>query len=83
MRSEFWSFRLSRSGLEDLDVVVELWRPALLATVTVAFRVDPSAINATPADLKSRIEQMAESVLTGGLRRWPGETRSPLQAETD
>jgi hypothetical protein len=65
MRPELWSFRLTRIDLEELDVTVELWHATSLVTVTVAFRLDQSALKGTAEDLRTRIEQITGTILTG------------------
>jgi len=63
MRREYWDYNLVRIELEDLDVTVQLVHSPSLATVTVGFRVDPSALETRTSDLKSRARQIARDIL--------------------
>ena len=63
MRAKLWDYNFTRIDLEDLDVTVQLAHPKSLATVTVEFRVDQSALGTNASDLKGRIEQIAREIL--------------------
>lgn len=63
MRPQLWDYTFTKIDLEDLDVSIQLTHPSSMATVTVDFRVDPSAMEATTADLKERIEGIAKEIL--------------------
>lgn len=74
MRNRLWDFSYTTIDLEDLDVSVEFMHPRSLATVSVKFRVDESALEGSARDLKGRIEliareqllSLATSLQTGG-----------------
>lgn len=63
MRHQFWDYSYTKIDLDDLDVIVQLVHSGSLATVTVGFRVDPSALSGGVTDLKGRIEQIAGEIL--------------------
>lgn len=63
MRSQLWDYTFTRIDLEELDVTVQLAHPRSLATVTLEFRVDQSALGASASDLKGRVEQIARDIL--------------------
>lgn len=63
MRNRLWDYRSTTIDLEDLDVSVEFMHPKSLATVTVKFRVDESALEGRARDLKGRIELIAREHL--------------------
>ncbi len=63
MRNRLWDFSYTTIDLEDLDVSVEFMHPKSLATVTVKFRVDESALEGRARDLKGRIELIAREHL--------------------
>lgn len=63
MRPRLWDFRYTKIDLEDLDVSVQLTHPKSLATVTVRFRVDESALEGRALDLKDRVELIARQIL--------------------
>lgn len=63
MRAQLWDYRFTKIDLEDLDVTVQLWHPKSLASVTVKFRADQSALGENAGDLKVRIEQIARDIL--------------------
>lgn len=63
MRNRLWDFRCTMIDLEDLDVSVEFLHPKSLATVTVKFRVDESALEGKARALKGRIELIARELL--------------------
>ena len=63
MRAQLWDYNFTKIDLEDLDVTVQLAHPKALATVTVEFRVDQSALGTNAADLKGRIEQIAREIV--------------------
>lgn len=63
MRNRLWDFSYTTIDLEDLDVSVEFMHPKSLATVSVKFRVDESALEGRAWDLKGRIELIAREYL--------------------
>lgn len=63
MRNRLRDFRCTMIDLEDLDVSVEFMHPNSLATVTVKFRVDASALKGKARALKGRIELIARELL--------------------
>ena len=69
MRNRLWDFSYTTIDLEDLDVSVEFTHPKSLATVTVKFRVDQSALEGRARDLKGRIELIAREQLLS-LASW-------------
>lgn len=63
IRREFRDYNLVRIELEDLDVTVQLVHTRSLATVTVGFRLDPSAPDTRTRDLKRRLGRMTPDIL--------------------
>ncbi|ABI75368.1 hypothetical protein HNE_1457 [Hyphomonas neptunium ATCC 15444] len=63
MRAQLWDYNFTKIDLEDLDVTVQLAHPRSLATVTLEFRVDQTAMAASAGDLKGRVEQIAREIL--------------------
>lgn len=63
MRNRLWDFSATTIDLEDLDVSVDFLHPKSLASVTVKFRVDASALEGRARDLKDRIELIAREHL--------------------
>lgn len=63
MRNRLWDFSYTTIDLEDLDVSVEFMHPKSLATVSVKFGVDESALEGRARDLKGRIELIAREQL--------------------
>lgn len=63
MRPNLWDYNYTKIDLEDLDVTVQLVHPKSLASVTVEFRVDQSALSASAGDLKGRVECIARDIL--------------------
>lgn len=63
MRPSLWDFEFTKIDLEDLDVTVQLSHEKALSSVTIAFRIDESALEGRAGDLKSRIEVIARNIL--------------------
>lgn len=63
MRPSLWDFEFTKIDLEDLDVTVQLTHQKSLSSVTIAFRMDQSALEGRAGDLKSRIEVIARNIL--------------------
>lgn len=63
MRPRLWDYRYTKIDLEDLDVSVQLTHTKSLATVTIKFRIDESALEGGAGDLKTRIEVIGRTIL--------------------
>ena len=63
MHPQFWEYRCTKIDLEDLDVSVQLTHRKSLASVTVKFRVDESALDTSGKEIRRRVEQIARNHL--------------------
>lgn len=53
MHAQFWQYRCTKIDFEDLDVSVHLIHRKSLASVTVKFRVDESALDTSGKEIQA------------------------------